>query len=177
MAPASVTSVTRARTLQDRVSLIGSSGSITQNRNEEPVAVIRICSCYFAEFLMRPDIDPKNLTKYDVLCSDRFPHPNAFGGWVEAADYDGYRHTDTDGKVSLFIATSRGDLSHDWLDVTDYMTHLNFIGRNDIPDWGPLTSRPYSFSRTCLIISRWSHEASLLRQRPQQNSRRPIRTA
>jgi len=81
---------------------------------------------------MRPDIDPKKLTAYHAMCLTGFQHPKAFGGVVEAADYDGYRHEEKDGGTfRWFIATRSGDISADWLDVTDYLDNFNFIPKTD----------------------------------------------
>jgi len=77
---------------------------------------------------MRHDVDPKKLTVYHATCFQKFDHPNAFGGVVEANEYQGFRHAEDDGRsFRCFISTRPGDLSVDWLDVTDYMQFFNFV--------------------------------------------------
>lgn len=76
----------------------------------------------------REDIDTKTIEKLDAFCKQRFQHPQAFpeGGWIEPVDCT-LRAKGHDGRCRFFLSSKPGDLSIDWLDITDYIDNFNIV--------------------------------------------------
>lgn len=67
---------------------------------------------------MRDDIDPaKPLVKLNLVSRGSWTHPN--GTAVSEGDRNGYRAVMKTGETRLFMSLMPGDMSYDWLDVTD----------------------------------------------------------
>jgi hypothetical protein len=67
---------------------------------------------------MRDDIDPqKPLVKLVLVSRSNWTHPN--GTAVSEGDRNGYRAVMKTGETRVFLSLMPGDMSYDWLDVTD----------------------------------------------------------
>lgn len=66
---------------------------------------------------MRPDFAGCSITSLNLIGHRRIEHPN--GVVTEATDYSGYRVEDKAGKVRVFLQLRPGDLSVDWLEISD----------------------------------------------------------
>jgi hypothetical protein len=67
---------------------------------------------------MRQDIDSEiPLVRLLLLSRFNWTHPN--GTAVSEGDRDGYRAVMTTGETRAFMSLMPGDMSYDWLDVTD----------------------------------------------------------
>jgi hypothetical protein len=67
---------------------------------------------------MRQDIDPeKPLVRLLLLSRFNWTHPN--GTAVSEGDRDGYRAVMKTGETRVFMSLMPGDMSSDWLDVTE----------------------------------------------------------
>jgi len=78
---------------------------------------------------MRDDIDPeKPLVKLVLLSRNNWTHPN--GTAISEGDRDGYHAVMRTGEKRVFMALTPGDMSYDWLDVTDQFKsgNLSVIG-------------------------------------------------
>jgi len=75
---------------------------------------------------MRDDIDPQTpLVKLDLISRHNWAHPN--GTTISEGDRDGYRAVMRTGETRVFMALMPGDMSYDWLDVTDQVRAGFFI--------------------------------------------------
>jgi hypothetical protein len=75
---------------------------------------------------MRDDIDPqKPLVK--LLLVNRNTYKLANGTTLSEGDYNGYRAVMRAGETRVILATAPGDMSYDWLDVTDDAKAGHFI--------------------------------------------------
>jgi hypothetical protein len=72
---------------------------------------------------MRNDIDPKSIVPLHLIGRLAWTHKN--GTVIQPADYNGYRATTSSGERRFFLVLQPGDLSVDWLDITDKIG--NFI--------------------------------------------------
>jgi hypothetical protein len=66
---------------------------------------------------MQKDIDPKSIVKLHLVNRSTWKHAN--GTVIQEGDYNGYRAATPSGDKRVFMALQPGDLSVDWLDVTD----------------------------------------------------------
>ncbi len=66
---------------------------------------------------MRDDVDPKSVAKLHLIERWTWRHSN--GTAIQDCDYYGYRAVTWSGQRRVFLALQPGDLSVDWLDVTD----------------------------------------------------------
>ncbi len=68
--------------------------------------------------MTRDDIDPKKpLVKLLLISRSDWTHPN--GTVISDGDHDGYRAVMKTGETRVFMSLMPGDISSDWLDVTD----------------------------------------------------------
>jgi len=75
---------------------------------------------------MRDDIDPqKPLVKLLLVSRNSWKHPN--GTTISEGDRDGYRAVMRTGETRVFMTLTPGDMSYDWLDVTDQAKAGYFI--------------------------------------------------
>jgi hypothetical protein len=75
---------------------------------------------------MRDDIDSKTVVKLHLIGRTTWTHPN--GTIIRAGDYNGYRSVmKTTGQPRVFLALQPGDLTVDWIDVTDQVNKGYFI--------------------------------------------------
>jgi hypothetical protein len=76
--------------------------------------------------LTRDDIDQqKPLVKLLLVSRSNWVHPN--GTAVSEGDRDGYRAVMKTGEKRIFMVLMPGDMSYDWLDVTEQATAGFFI--------------------------------------------------
>jgi hypothetical protein len=78
--------------------------------------------------LMRDDIDPASIVRLDLIGRVEWIHPSQTV--IEAADYNGYRALTRSGDRRFFLALRPGDLSPDWLDVTDQIGNFMVFERS-----------------------------------------------
>ncbi len=71
----------------------------------------------------RSDIDPTSIVPLNLIGRHVWQHKN--GTIVQAADYNGFRALTPSKEPRYFLAVTPGDLSVDWLDITDQIG--NFI--------------------------------------------------
>ncbi len=75
---------------------------------------------------MRDDIDPqKPLVKLLLVSRNNWRHPN--GTAISEGDRDGYRAVMRKGETRVFMSLMPGDMSYDWVDVTDQVKAGYFI--------------------------------------------------
>lgn len=75
---------------------------------------------------MRDDIDlKKHIVKLVLISRNSWKHPN--GTTISEGDRDGYRAVMRTGETRVFMALMPGDMSEDWLDVTDQAKAGHFI--------------------------------------------------
>lgn len=75
---------------------------------------------------MRDDIDPqKPFLKLLLVSRNNWRHPN--GTAVSEGDRNGYRAVMSTGETRVFMSLMPGDMSYDWLDVTDQVKAGFFI--------------------------------------------------
>jgi hypothetical protein len=68
--------------------------------------------------MTRDDIDPqKPLVKLLLVSRSDWTHPN--GTAISEGDRNGYRAVMKTGETRVFMSLMPGDMSYDWLDVTD----------------------------------------------------------
>jgi hypothetical protein len=68
--------------------------------------------------MIRDDIDPqKPFVKLLLVSRSNWTHPN--GTSIEEGDRNGYRAVMKTGETRVFMSLMPGDMSYDWLDVTD----------------------------------------------------------
>jgi hypothetical protein len=68
--------------------------------------------------MTRDDIDPqKPLVKLLLVSRSNWTHPN--GTVISEGDRNGYRAVMKTGETRVFMSLMPGDMSSDWLDVTD----------------------------------------------------------
>ena len=68
--------------------------------------------------MTRDDIDPqKPLVKLLLVSRSDWRHPN--GTTISEGDRNGYRAVMKTGETQVFMSLMPGDMSYDWLDVTD----------------------------------------------------------
>jgi hypothetical protein len=68
--------------------------------------------------MTRDDIDPqKPLVKLLLVSRSNWTHPN--GTAISEGDRNGYRAVMKTGETRVFMSLMPGDMSYDWLDVTD----------------------------------------------------------
>jgi hypothetical protein len=76
--------------------------------------------------MMRDDVDPqKPVVKLLLVSRNAWTHPN--GTVVQEGDRNGYRAVMKTGETRVFMALTPGDMSYDWLDVTDQAKAGYFI--------------------------------------------------
>lgn len=66
---------------------------------------------------MRPDLANCTISKLNLIGLQRIQYPN--GAVTEEADYRGFRAEDPSGHIRCFLQLAPGDLSHDWVEITD----------------------------------------------------------
>jgi len=72
------------------------------------------------------DIDPqKPLVKLLLVSRSNWTYPN--GTAISEGDRNGYRAVMKTGETRVFMSLMPGDMSHDWLDVTDQARDDFFI--------------------------------------------------
>jgi hypothetical protein len=81
---------------------------------------------HFRGAKMRDNIDPqKPLAKLLLISRGNWTHPN--GTRITEGDRDGYRAVMRTGETRVFMSLTPGDLSYDWLDVTDQTRTGHFL--------------------------------------------------
>jgi hypothetical protein len=79
---------------------------------------------------MRDDIDPNSVVRVHLVGLCEWQHAN--GTIVKAADYDGFRAQTPARERRLFLSLQPGDLSVDWLDVTDHVANFMVINKDGV---------------------------------------------
>lgn len=75
---------------------------------------------------MRDDIDPQTpLVRLQLVSRSNWTHPN--GTPISEGDRYGYRAVMKTGETRVFMSLMLGDMSYDWLDVTDLVKAGYFI--------------------------------------------------
>jgi hypothetical protein len=79
---------------------------------------------------MRDDIDPNSIVRVHLVGLFEWQHAN--GTIIKAADYDGFRALTPSGERRLFLSLNVGDLSVDWLDITDHAASFIAINKDGV---------------------------------------------
>ena len=107
---------------------------------------------------MRDDIDPqKPIVKLD-LSSRNWTHPN--GTAISEGDRSGYRAMMKTGESRVYMALIPGDMSYDWLDVSDQFAsgNLTVIGERLMTVPNLHSSEVEDLNNEFSRHGRWPHE-------------------